>query len=73
MSQCKLETSHELLQGFRDLRVEAIITEVKPRLLWLQLKDSKPSDNEGRSLTGLENDASRMQADLHQPLWVHLL
>ena len=34
----KLETSHELLQGFRDLTIEAIITEVKPRLLWLQLE-----------------------------------
>ena len=35
-------------------RVEAIITEAKPRLLWLQLEDS--NNNKGWSLTDLEND-----------------
>ena len=61
---CKLETSHKLLQGFRDLRVEAIITRRSQDYYGFNSKDSKPSNNEGRS--PLKNDASFMQADLHE-------
>ena len=40
-----------------DLRVEAIITEAKPKLLWLQIEGLLYlNNNEGQSLTGLEND-----------------
>ena len=57
-----------------DLRVEAIITEAKPRLLWLQLEGLLNSNNnEGRSLTVLENEGLYKQADLLQPLWVCIL
>ena len=42
--KCKLETYYELL------RVEAIMTEVKPRLLWLQLEGSLNPNNNGGGL-----------------------
>ena len=57
-----------------NLRVEAIITEAKPRLLWLQLEGSlNPNNNEGWSLTGLENDTPHMHTKLLQHFWVHFL
>ena len=45
-------------EDLEDLRVEAIITEAKPRLLWFQLVSL--NNNEGQSLTGLENDTVHM-------------
>ena len=54
-----------------DLRVEAIITKAKLRLLWLQLEGLLyPNNHEGRSLTSLENDTHHMHTELLQYLWV---
>ena len=59
-------------EDLEDLRVEAIITEAKPRLLWLQLEGLlNPNNNEGRSLTGLENDTPHMHLELLEHLWVY--
>ena len=55
-----------------NLRVEAIMTEAKLRLLRLQLKGSlNLNNNEGWSLTGLENDAPHMHPEVLEHLWVH--
>ena len=56
-----------------DLRVEAIITKAKPRLLWLQLEGLLYlNNNEGWSLTGLKNDTPHMDTELLEHLWVHI-
>ena len=63
--KCKLMTCPSYYEDLEDLRVEAIITEAKPRLLWLQLEGLlNLNNNEGRSLTGLENDISNMHNGL---------
>ena len=50
------------------------MTEVKPRSLWLQLEGLLyPNNNEGQSLTGLENDTPHMHPELFEHLWVHFL